>query len=322
MPSDAARASDGADPATPLPSDPVTARRKSDNVLVTTVDASGARRRPDDLIVEEPMSIQLDGELVATTMRTPGHDYELAVGFCFSDGLLGGARVTGVRYCGTGAAVDTAFNVVTVETGGVAPTPRPRLGNTTSSCGLCGNDSIDELCARLEPLPDTPPIALDVLASVPGRVASAQGLFTSTGAVHAAAAFDASGEPLVIREDVGRHNAVDKVVGRMLLDSHLPAAGLGLFVSGRASFELVQKAWAAGFSTLVAVSAPTSLAVQTARRAGLRLAGFVREHRLNVYSPERIGDDPRWGSLTGPAAGPAARPAAGHGAGDDARSDA
>lgn len=255
------------------------------------------RRRPDELIVEEPMSIQLDGSLAATTMRTPGHDYELAVGFCFSDGLLAGAPVTSVRYCGTGAAADTAFNIVTVETGGVAPTPRPRLGNTTSSCGLCGNDSIDELCARLEPLPDTAPIPIDVLTAVPARVLSAQGLFSATGAVHAAAAFDADGIPLVIREDVGRHNAVDKVVGRLLLDGRLPATGLGLFVSGRASFELVQKAWAAGFSTLVAVSAPTSLAVQTARRAGLRLAGFVRETRLNVYSPERISDDQRWGTL-------------------------
>lgn len=260
------------------------------------------------------MSIQLDGQLAATTMRTPGHDYELAVGFCFSDGLLDGARVTGVRYCGTGAAVETAFNVVTVETGGLAPTPRPRLGNTTSSCGLCGNDSIEELCDRLAPLPATPPIPIDVLASIPNRVLSAQGLFSSTGAVHAAAAFDKDGQPLIIREDVGRHNAVDKVVGRMLLDGQLPAVGLGLFVSGRASFELVQKAWAAGFSTLVAVSAPTSLAVQTARRAGLRLAGFVRDTRLNVYSPERISDDPRWGVLS---TSPEDRVS-----GDDARSDA
>ena len=124
--------------------------------------------------------------------------------------------------------------------------------------------------------------------SVPDRVLGEQGLFSSTGAVHAAAAFTRDGEVLLVREDVGRHNAVDKVVGRMLLDGRLPATGLGLFVSGRASFELVQKAWAAGFSTLVAVSAPTALAVQTARRAGLVLAGFVRSDRMNVYSPERL----------------------------------
>jgi FdhD protein len=275
----------------------VAARRRSDTILVTTVDRDGARRHPDELIVEEPMTIQLDGERVATTMRTPGHDYELAAGFCFTDGLLGGAPVTGVRYCADGSAAASQFNVVTVETGGRAPTPTPRLGNTTSSCGLCGNEAIDQLCERLAPLPGAAPIDLATLASMPERVLGTQGLFTATGAVHAAAAFTADGTVLLTREDVGRHNAVDKVVGRMLLDGQLPAAGLGLFVSGRASFELVQKAWAAGFSTLVAVSAPTSLAVATARRAGLHLAGFVRQGRLNVYSPERIGDDPRWGSL-------------------------
>jgi FdhD protein len=272
-------------------------RRRSDTVLVTTVDTDGARRHPDELIVEEPMTIQLDGTTVATTMRTPGHDYELAAGFCFSDGLLGGVPVLGVRYCANGSATDSQFNVVTVETGGRAPAPTPRLGNTTSSCGLCGNEAIDELCDRLAPLPETVPIGLDVVASMPERVLGAQGLFSTTGAVHAAAAFTADGTVLCTREDVGRHNAVDKVVGRMLLDGHLPATGLGLFVSGRASFELAQKAWAAGFSTLVAVSAPTALAVATARRAGLHLVGFVRQGRLNVYSPERISDDPRWGSL-------------------------
>lgn len=266
-------------------------------MIVTTVDTDGARRHPDELIVEEPMTIQLDGTTVATTMRTPGHDYELAAGFCFSDGLLGGAPVLGVRYCANGSATDSQFNVVTVETGDRAPAPTPRLGNTTSSCGLCGNEAIDELCERLAPLPETPPIALDVVASMPDRVLGAQGLFNATGAVHAAASFTADGTVLCTREDVGRHNAVDKVVGRMLLDGHLPATGLGLFVSGRASFELAQKAWAAGFSTLVAVSAPTALAVATARRAGLHLVGFVRHGRLNVYSPERISDDPRWGSL-------------------------
>jgi FdhD protein len=153
---------------------------------------------------------------------------------------------------------------------------------------LCGNDAIDALCDRLEPLPPTPAIPLDVLAAMPSSVLTGQGLFSTTGAVHAAAAFSPSGDVLMTREDVGRHNAVDKVVGRMLLDGRLPATGLGLFVSGRASFELAQKAWAAGFGTLVAVSAPTALAAQTARRAGLTLAGFVRGQRLNVYAPERM----------------------------------
>jgi FdhD protein len=263
-------------------------RGRSENLLVTKVIDGVASRRPDDLIVEEPMTVQLDGTTVSTTMRTPGNDYELAVGFVFSEGLLSGMPVTGVRYCANGSAVGSEFNVVTVETGGRAPAPRPRLGNTTSSCGLCGNDAIDELCDRLLPLPDTDPISLDVLRSMPDLVLGAQGLFNTTGAVHAAAAFTAEGSILHTREDVGRHNAVDKVMGRMLLDGGLPATGLGLFVSGRASFELVQKAWAAGFSTLVAVSAPTALAVHTARRAGLTLVGFVRGDRCNVYSPERL----------------------------------
>ncbi len=263
-------------------------RSRSETLLVTTIADGERSRHPDDLIVEEPMTVQLDGTTVSTTMRTPGNDYELAVGFCCTDGLLGGARVTGVRYCADGSAVGSEFNVVTVETGGVAPAPRPRLGNTTSSCGLCGNEAIDELCDRLTVLPPTPAIPLEVLHAVPESVRGAQGLFSTTGAVHAAAAFTAEGEVLLIREDVGRHNAVDKVVGHLLLAGKLPATGLGLFVSGRASFELVQKAWAAGFGTLVAVSAPTALAVHTARRAGLTLAGFVRHDRLNIYSPERL----------------------------------
>lgn len=263
------------------------ARRRSENLLVTVVDQSGSKRRPDDLIVEEPMTVQLDGAMVSTTMRTPGHDYELAVGFCFSDGLLAGAPVLGVRYCANGSAVDSDFNVVTVETGGRAPVPSPRLGTTTSSCGLCGNDAIESLCDRLLPLSGEGFIDPSILMQVPERVLGAQGLFASTGAVHAAASFTSDGQVLVTREDVGRHNAVDKVVGRMVLDGTLPATGLGLFVSGRASFELVQKAWSAGFSTLLAVSAPTALAVHTARRANVMLAGFVRGTRLNVYSPER-----------------------------------
>jgi len=264
------------------------ARRRSETLLVTTISGGTGARRPDELIVEEPMTVQLDGTTVSTTMRTPGHDYELAVGFCHTEGLLAGHPVTGVRYCANASAVDSEFNVVTVETGGRAPTPRPRLGNTTSSCGICGNDAIDELCARLVPLPATTPIPFDVLHATPDAVRTAQGLFDSTGSVHAAAAFTAGGDVLMTREDVGRHNAVDKVIGRMLLDGQLPATGLGLFVSGRASFELVQKAWAAGFGTLIAVSAPTALAVHTARRAGLVLAGFVRSDRVNIYSPERI----------------------------------
>jgi FdhD protein len=254
-------------------------------VLTTRVDGgSDLGRVPDELIVEEPLSIRLDDHLVSTTMRTPGHDFELAAGFCFTEGLLGGASVTACRYCGTGSAVDTEFNVVSVGTGGRAPVPTPRLAPTTSSCGLCGSASIDDLAARLEPLHAGSAVPVEVLAGVADRVRGDQELFAATGAVHAAAAFDRAGVPLLVREDVGRHNAVDKVVGRLLLDGGLPATGLGLWVSGRASFEIVQKAWAAGFATVVAVSAPTALAVETARRAGMVLAGFVRDGRLNLYA--------------------------------------
>jgi FdhD protein len=258
-------------------------------VLTHRYDGTGVTRQPDQLIVEEPLEIQLDGVLVSTTMRTPGHDFELAAGFCFTEGLLGpDAPVRQCRYCGTGSAVDSEFNVVTVETGGLAPPPRPRLTTTTSACGMCGNTAIDELRERLHPLRPAAPFPLDVLARVPDTVTSTQQLFDATGAVHAAVAFDRDGAPVLAREDIGRHNAVDKVVGRFLLDDRLPATGLGLYVSGRASFEIVQKAWAAGFSTVVAVSAPSSLAVSAARLAGMTLCGFARGGRLNVYAPEEL----------------------------------
>jgi FdhD protein len=265
----------------------VMTRKRTDKLLVVKIDVDSSRRVPDDLVVEEPMSIRLDGHLVATTMRTPGHDYELAAGFCFTEGLLAGAPVQGVRYCADGSAVESHFNVVTVETGGRAPVPTPRLGTTTSSCGVCGTESIDVLVERLSPLlsDQLAAISNDLVLAIAGLVRPGQTLFDQTGAVHAAAAFDADGNVLVIREDVGRHNAVDKVVGRLLLDHAIPAHGLALFVSSRASFEIVQKAWAAGFGTLVSVSAPTSLAVQTAKVAGMNLFGFVREGSAVRYSP-------------------------------------
>ncbi|HJL75697.1 MAG TPA: formate dehydrogenase accessory sulfurtransferase FdhD [Acidimicrobiales bacterium] len=258
-------------------------RGRTQRVLTRRHDSEGSRRVQDDLIVEEPMSVRLDGELVATTMRTPGDDFELAVGFLVTEGMLDGAPVRAVRYCGQGSAAEAEFNDVTVETGGVAPVPTPRLGPASSSCGICGSMAIDELVERLEPL-DVEPFGLDVLAGMTERIVDGQALFGTTGAVHAAVAFDRTGRPLVLREDIGRHNAVDKVVGRLYLDGHLPANDLGLWASGRASFEMVQKAWAAGFAALVAVSGPSALAVETARTAGLQLVGFARDNRLNFYT--------------------------------------
>lgn len=256
-------------------------------------------KNPDELLVEEPLAIHLDDVQISSTMRTPGHDFELAAGFCHTEGVLDGAPILGIRYCATGAPVDSDFNVVSVSTGGVAPEPTPRLGSTSSSCGICGADAIDELTERLEPLPSYEPWNLAFLLGLPDVAAQQQGLFDVTGASHAAGAFDRAGNLIVLREDIGRHNAVDKVIGHLMLasaavdgaDLDAPALDrteLALFVSGRASFEMVQKAWAAGFSALVAVSGPSSLAVETARRAGLTLVGFARGGNGTVYSPTDI----------------------------------
>ena len=240
-------------------------------------------RLPDELAVEEPLSIRLDETLVTTTMRTPGHDFELAAGFCLTEGLLSGATIRQLRYCSDDATEKTSFNVVTVDTGGTAATPTPRLGLASSSCGICGSESIDALCARLRPVARGD-IPIAILADISSRLEGQQPLFAKTGAVHAAAAFDAQGTISLVREDIGRHNAVDKVIGQLLLDDRLPATGLGLFVSGRASFEIVQKAWAGGFAAIVAVSAPSALAVDTARAAGITLVGFARERHFNLYT--------------------------------------
>ena len=261
-------------------------RSRSDRVLARRLDDDGTvdgGRRPEELIVEEPLEIRLDGVTVSTTMRTPGHDFELAAGFCFTEGLLGGEVIESCRYCGTGSAVETEFNVVSVDTDGRAPVPTARLTTTSSSCGICGSVQIDELSTRLSPLPQYEPWAISVLLASIERVRGRQDLFDRTGGVHAAAALDRAGDVLVVREDIGRHNAVDKVVGRLLLDGALPAKDRALFVSGRVSFEIVQKAWAAGFEALIAVSAPSSLAVSTATRAGMTLVGFVRDGGCNLY---------------------------------------
>ncbi len=228
------------------------------------------------------MAIELDGVRVATTMRTPGHDFELAVGFCHNEGLLDGHRVREVKYCANGSAAATAFNVVTVSTGGKAPRPVPRLTTTTSSCGFCGTDEIDELATKLPPVSGAL-FDWSAMAGAPALLRRHQDLFETTGGVHAAGVVARDGSVTLVREDVGRHNAVDKLVGRALLDAELPMTGQAVVVSGRASFELVHKAWAAGFRALVSVSAPTALAAATAERAGLQLAGFARDGSLTVY---------------------------------------
>jgi FdhD protein len=254
--------------------------------MVERVADDVARRAPDTVIVEEPLEIRLDDQLVTATMRTPGHDFELAAGFCHAEGLLDGAPVQTIRYCATGSAMETHYNTVTVETGVSRAPIAARLTTTTAACGVCGSQSIDDLTARLAPLPDHAPLKPAVVTSVAQAARDAQPLFDDTGAVHAAAAFDLdSGDIVELREDIGRHNAVDKVVGRLLLDGRLPADGLGLFVSGRASFEMVQKAWAAGFPWVAAVGGVSSLAVATARAGNVGLVGFLRGASFTVYSP-------------------------------------
>ncbi len=245
-------------------------------------------REPDELVVEEPLTIRLDDHDASSTMRTPGHDFELAAGFLLSEGAVEQDQIVGIRYCGTGTAVESEFNVVSVETGGRAKPPTARLGSISSSCGLCGSDAIEEMTERVRVLPAYEPWSLEALASLPDELRRSQPLFETTGAVHAAGAFDRAGKLIVAREDIGRHNAVDKVVGRLLLDGRLPAADMALVVSGRASFEMVQKAWCGGFTALIAVSAPSALAVAMARRAGMTLVGFARSERAKVYSPDSL----------------------------------
>jgi FdhD protein len=269
----------------------VVPRGRTNRILTTQLDRSGATRAPDEVAVEEPLEIRLDGHLVGTTMRTPGHDFELAVGFCFSEGLLGDAPVRSVKYCrdgGPGAVVESEFNVVTVSTGGRAPTPEPRLGVTTSACGMCGTTAVDELRARLHPVPVSDPFADDLLLHVTDRLLGATPVFAATGAVHAAALFDGSGAAVTAREDVGRHNAVDKVLGERLLAGALPASGHGLAVSGRVGFEIVQKAWAGGIGTVVAKGAPTSLAVEAARMARITLVGWAGDGRGRRYTGDSV----------------------------------
>jgi FdhD protein len=267
----------------------------------------GSRRRSDTLVVEEPLEIRVGGTPLAITMRTPGHDVELAAGFLVSEGVIAhGGQFRSAIHCGgpgTGAvgvagSVENTYNVLDVSLApGVAP-PEPDLARsfyTTSSCGLCGKASIDavETVSSYDVGTDAAPVDAAMLLSLPDRLREEQAVFGKTGGLHAAALFDAAtGELLVVREDVGRHNAVDKVVGWAVLADRLPLRGTVLQVSGRASFELVQKAVMAGIPILSAVSAPSSLAVELAEASGLTLAGFVRGSSMNVYArPERVRID-------------------------------
>ncbi|MFD3733940.1 formate dehydrogenase accessory sulfurtransferase FdhD [Streptomyces sp. NPDC058632] len=267
----------------------VTERRK-----VVRIRDGVVSSRPDTLVTEEPLEIRLNGKPLAITMRTPGDDFALAVGFLVSEGVLATASdLRNVVYCAgaTAEGVNT-YNVVDVQTAPGVRTPDITLERnvyTTSSCGLCGKASLDAVrTTTRHPIADSPPLRVtpELLASLPDRLRASQRVFERTGGLHAAALFDEDGELLDVREDVGRHNAVDKLVGRALQGGSLPLSRTVLMVSGRASFELAQKAVMAGIPLLAAVSAPSSLAVDLAAETGLTLVGFLRGSSMNVYAGE------------------------------------
>jgi FdhD protein len=249
---------------------------------------------PDRLAVEEPLELRVDGTPLAVTMRTPGHDVELAHGFLLTEGVIDAVPdVSTARYCDS---VDeqgrNTYNVLDLALGPGVPPPATGVQRnfyTTSSCGVCGKASLDAVRLRTRHSPAADPLVVspDTLALLPERLRAAQRVFESTGGLHAAALFDIrddTAELLVAREDVGRHNAVDKVLGWALLNGRIPAASTVLMVSGRASFELVQKAVMAGVALLAAVSAPSSLAADLAEESGLTLVGFLRGETMNVYT--------------------------------------
>ena len=259
----------------------------SESILIVDVERAfaGEIRAGEDLLaVEEPLEIRVNGRVASVTMRTPGNDAELAAGFLFSEGVIrDAAEITAIRSCGTG-------NVIRVELTTAEHIDVARLERhfyTSSSCGACGKTSL----ASLETMPRWPieppgarGVSPDLVLTLPAALREAQAIFASTGGLHASALFDSDGRLLALREDVGRHNALDKVVGSELLAGRLPASDRILLVSGRASFELVQKATMAAIPILAAIGAPSSLAVQLARRAGMTLLGFLRDGRFTVYA--------------------------------------
>jgi len=271
-----------------------TARRRVLRItLPDDTRAGGSASRADFLAAEEPLGIRVDGTALAMTMRTPGDDVELAAGFLVGEAIVGSpADIAGIRLCDGStcghAGHEELGNIADVTlAAGVAVTPGARRSFlTTSACGVCGKASIQDLCVLPQAaLAGDPARFVPArLAMLPERLRDAQRVFSRTGGLHAAGLFTADGELIAIREDVGRHNAVDKVVGWALLNGRLPLADCVLLVSGRASFELVQKAVLAGIPLLAAVSAPSSLAVELAEEAGLTLVGFLRGPSMNVYT--------------------------------------
>ncbi|WP_167117991.1 formate dehydrogenase accessory sulfurtransferase FdhD [Amycolatopsis viridis] len=261
---------------------------------VRKLTGDGQHRRADLLAAEEPLELRVGGAALAVTMRTPGHDVELAHGFLLSEGVIGARDdVFAARYCdGVDDQGRNTYNVLDLTLAdGVAPpeTGVERNFYTTSSCGVCGKAALDavKLKTRFPPGQSAFAVTTEVLAGLPDALRAQQRVFASTGGLHAAGLFRADGSLLAVREDVGRHNAVDKVLGWALLEGRVPLSDCGLLVSGRASFELVQKAAMAGIPFLAAVSAPSSLAVELAEENGMTLVGFLRGTSMNLYTGDQ-----------------------------------
>ncbi|MHA6798790.1 formate dehydrogenase accessory sulfurtransferase FdhD [Bounagaea algeriensis] len=258
---------------------------------ILRVSPGNTDRRPDTLAAEEPLELRLAGDPLTVTMRTPGHDVELAHGFLLTEGVVDASEdVSGARYCDSpGPDGRNTYNVLDlVLSPGVAPpdTSVQRNFYTTSSCGVCGKAALDAVRVRTRFSPAADPVSIpaDTLATFGDTLRASQRVFASTGGLHAAGLFTPDGTLLAAREDVGRHNAVDKVLGWALLSQRVPLRSCALMVSGRASFELVQKAAMAGIPVLAAVSAPSSLAVELAAEQGMTLVGFLRGETMNVYT--------------------------------------
>jgi FdhD protein len=255
---------------------------------VDRVGRDGAREDFDRVTIEEPLEIRVGGQTLAVTMRTPGNDIELAAGFLVAEGIVTRPdEILRIEHCREVRSPEEEGNVVIVRTTAPAASAvdrARRLTLTTSSCGLCGKGSIEAVRGSFPRIGEGKPVDPDVLAALPDRLRAEQAAFRETGGLHAAGVFTAAGQVRVVREDVGRHNAVDKVIGALFLASELPLSDAILLVSGRASFEIAQKALAAGIPVVAAVSAPSSLAVDLARESNMTLVGFLRGREFNVYS--------------------------------------
>jgi FdhD protein len=270
------------------------------DVGVLALDGDGRTKRHDEVAGEEPLELRLGAgtaaRSLAVTMRTPGNDFELAAGFVYGEGIVRDREhIAEMTYCVDPAIdADQRYNIVSIELRPSAPLPDlarfERHFTMNSSCGICGRGQLDSLRDRgVAPIVDGARLAARTLYALPDRMREAQRVFALTGGLHAAGLFNSDGERIVVREDIGRHNALDKLIGWALLNGGLPLRGCALVVSGRASYEIVQKAVVAGIPIVASVSAPSSLAVALAREFGVTLAGFVRGERANLYTaPERI----------------------------------